>query len=65
MRVREKGFTLGCAEDVFPYHELSASFDAEGATRRQAIFERNKALFEKKWGTWKPHVYRAESLLRP
>ena len=65
LRVRGQGFTIGCAEDVFVYHELSASFDAEGATRRQAIFERNKALFEKKWGTWKPHVYRAESLPRP
>lgn len=64
LRVKEKGFTIGCAEDVFTYHELSASFDAEGATRRQMIFERNKALFEKKWGTWKPHVYRAESLPR-
>jgi hypothetical protein len=50
---------------VFVYHELSASFDAEGATRRQAIFARNKALFEKKWGAWKPHVYREESLPRP
>jgi GT2 family glycosyltransferase/glycosyltransferase involved in cell wall biosynthesis len=64
LRVREKGLTIGCAEDVFTYHELSASFDAEGATRRQAIFERNKALFEKKWGAWKPHVYRPESLPR-
>jgi GT2 family glycosyltransferase/glycosyltransferase involved in cell wall biosynthesis len=65
LRVREKGFAIGCAEDVFVYHELSASFDAEGAIRRQAIFDRNKALFEKKWGTWKPHVYRAESRPRP
>jgi GT2 family glycosyltransferase len=65
LRVRDKGWTIGCAEDVFVYHELSASFDAEGAARRAAIFERNKALFEKKWGPWKPHVYRAESLPRP
>ena len=65
LRVREKGWTIGCSEDVFVYHELSASFDAEGATRRQAIFARNKALFEKKWGAWTPHVYREESLPRP
>jgi GT2 family glycosyltransferase len=65
LRVREKGWTIGCAEDVFVYHELSASFDAEGAARRAAIFERNKALFEKKWGPWKPHIYREESLPRP
>jgi GT2 family glycosyltransferase len=65
LRVRDKGWTIACAEDVFVYHELSASFDAEGATRRQAIFARNKALFEKKWGAWTPHVYREESLPRP
>jgi len=65
LRVRDKGWAIGCAEDVFVYHELSASFDAEGAARRQAIFARNKALFEKKWGTWTPHVYREESLPRP
>jgi GT2 family glycosyltransferase/glycosyltransferase involved in cell wall biosynthesis len=65
LRVREKGWSIGCAEDVFVFHELSASFDAEGSARRQSIFERNKALFEKKWGTWKPHVYRPESLPRP
>lgn len=62
LRVRALGMTIGCAEDVFVYHELSASFDKLSVTRRQAVFERNKALFEKKWGAWKPHVYRAESL---
>ena len=61
LRVRDQGYTVGCAEDVFVYHELSASFDAEGAARRQAIFQRNKALFEKKWGAWTPHAYREES----
>lgn len=62
LRIKELGLTVGCAEDVFVYHELSASFDKLSVARRQAIFERNKALFEQKWGTWKPHVYRAESL---
>ncbi|MBD8049726.1 glycosyltransferase [Limnohabitans radicicola] len=62
LRVKALGLTIGCAEDVFVYHELSASFDKLSVTRRQAVFERNKALFEQKWGTWKPHVYRAESL---
>jgi GT2 family glycosyltransferase/glycosyltransferase involved in cell wall biosynthesis len=62
LRIKALGLTIGCAEDVFVYHELSASFDKVGVARRQAIFERNKALFEKKWGTWQPHVYRAESL---
>lgn len=62
LRIKELGLHIGCAEDVFVYHELSASFDKVSSSRRQAIFERNKALFELKWGAWKPHVYRAESL---
>ena len=62
LRIKALGLKIGCAEDVFVYHELSASFDKVGVSRRQAIFERNKALFEQKWGPWKPHVYRAESL---
>lgn len=62
LRIKALGLHIGCAEDVFVYHELSASFDKVSTSRRQAIFERNKALFEQKWGPWKPHVYRAESL---
>lgn len=64
LRVRAAGWRIACAEDVFVYHELSASFDREGAARRQEIFERNKRLFEDKWGPWKPHEYRSESLPR-
>ena len=64
LRVRELSLEIGCAEDVFVYHELSATFDQEGQARRQAIFNRNKKLFEEKWGTWKPHTYRPESLPR-
>lgn len=62
LRIKALGLSIGCAEDVFVYHELSASFDKLSIERRQAVFERNKALFEQKWGAWKPHVYRAESL---
>ena len=62
LRIKDLGLSVGCAEDVFVYHELSASFDKVSTSRRQAIFERNKALFEKKWGPWQPHVYRTESL---
>jgi GT2 family glycosyltransferase len=62
LRVKQEGWTIGCAEDVFVYHELSASFGREEPAHRKAIFDRNKRLFEEKWGTWKPHVYRAESL---
>ena len=64
LRLREARMHVGCAEDVFVYHELSASFNAESAARRQQIFERNRKLFEEKWGPWKPHTYRPESLPR-
>ncbi len=64
MRLREAGLRVGCAEDVFVYHELSASFNAESHARRQAIFERSRKLYEEKWGPWKPHTYRPESLPR-
>ncbi len=60
-RVRRAGWAAGCAEDVFVYHELSASFDKEEPAHRKAIFERNKHLYEAKWGPWKPHTYRPES----
>jgi hypothetical protein len=40
------------------HHQLSASFDQLKADRRKALFERNKAIYEAKWGTWAPHVYR-------
>jgi GT2 family glycosyltransferase/glycosyltransferase involved in cell wall biosynthesis len=62
LRLQEAGLHVGCAEDVFVFHELSASFNAESHARRQQIFERNRKLFEEKWGPWKPHTYRRESL---
>lgn len=64
MRVRANGWRIGCAEDVFVYHELSATFNAEGMARRQSLFDRNRKLFEEKWGPWRPHTYRRESLPR-
>ncbi len=57
-RIEEIGLRIVCAEDVFVHHHLSASFDKVQLDRRQKLFERNKALYEKKWGIWKPHRYR-------
>ena len=59
LRIRNAGLRLACAEDVFVYHELSASFDQLSVAKRQAIFDRNKAIFEAKWGPWVPHKYRS------
>jgi GT2 family glycosyltransferase len=56
-RVREQGFGIAIAEDVFVHHRLSASFDQLGP-ERLAVFQRNKALFEEKWGAWRPHRQR-------
>lgn len=61
-RVLNHGWKIGCAEDVFVYHELSASFNAEGQARRHELLEKNRKLFEEKWGPWTPHRYRRESL---
>ena len=57
-RVEAAGLQIRCAEDVFIHHHLSASFNAIGAERKQALFEKNKALYEAKWGAWQPHAYR-------
>ncbi|WP_057627292.1 glycosyltransferase [Stenotrophomonas terrae] len=57
-RLEQAGFSRLCAEDVFVHHHLSASFGKLKAEARQALFEKNKALYEAKWGPWVPHDYR-------
>lgn len=57
-RIDEAGMRCVCAEDVFIHHHLSASFDKLKQERRQELFERNKAIYEAKWGPWLPHTYR-------
>lgn len=59
-RVEQLGLSIACAEDVFVHHHLSASFNALKADQKQALFERNKAIYEAKWGQWQPHNYRPE-----
>jgi GT2 family glycosyltransferase len=60
-RVQQAGLKVACAEDVFVHHHLSASFNQVGAERKKELFERNKAIYEAKWGTWEPHAYRLVS----
>ncbi|MES2634419.1 MAG: glycosyltransferase [Pseudomonadota bacterium] len=57
-RARAAGWRLAIAEDVFVHHHLSASFDKLKSSVRQALFEKNKEIYERKWGPWVPHVYR-------
>ena len=64
-RVAQAGFRIAIAEDVFVHHHLSASFDTLDQSRRQALFDRNKALYEEKWGEWTPHRYRDNAMRAP
>lgn len=61
MRLHAAQLDVRCAEDVFVHHHLSASFNKLKAETKQALFDRNRALYEAKWGPWTPHVYRKES----
>jgi len=58
-RIEQAGLAIACADDVFVHHHLSASFDTLKADQKQALFERNKAIYESKWGEWQPHAYRS------
>ncbi len=58
-RVEQAGWSVACADDVFVHHHLSASFNALGDDAKQHLFERNKALYEERWGAWIPHTYRS------
>lgn len=54
-RVRLAGYRVVCAEDSFVHHFGQASFASLGAERLQEIWDRNRAVYEKKWGTsWRP-----------
>ncbi|MDX2165105.1 MAG: glycosyltransferase [Gammaproteobacteria bacterium] len=57
-RVRVSGYQIQCARDVFVHHHLSASFDKMTTKAREALFQKNKILFEKKWGAWEGHSHK-------
>ncbi|MEO8013508.1 MAG: glycosyltransferase [Polaromonas sp.] len=57
-RIDQIGLRVACAEDVFIHHHLSASFNKLRSADRQALFDQNKLIYEKKWGAWAPHAYR-------
>lgn len=58
MRVLEAGWKIAVVEDSFVHHHLSASFNKLKDNKKQELMDRNKAIFESKWGEWKPHKYR-------
>ena len=57
-KVEAAGLRIGCAEDVFVHHHLSASFNKLNEGLRRILFERNRAIYERHWGKWIPHFYR-------
>jgi len=61
-RIRQAGFRIGIADDVFIHHELSASFNALASTKRSELFQVNLKRYEEKWGRWIPHQYRKQSV---
>lgn len=55
-RVRNAGYRVICANDVFVHHQGSASFSKLSPAEYQNLFELNKRLYEEKWGEpWVPH----------
>lgn len=62
--IRTRGFICAVAEDAFVHHHLSATFSKIDDAERKKLFDDNKAIFESKWGPWKPHEYR-DNRLKP
>ena len=55
-RVRLAGYRVICAEDVFVHHIGQASFSKLTPAAYDALWKRNQAYFEEKWGVqWEPH----------
>jgi 2-polyprenyl-3-methyl-5-hydroxy-6-metoxy-1,4-benzoquinol methylase/GT2 family glycosyltransferase len=55
-RVEELGYKIICARDSFVHHEGRASFKLLGEDRYLKIFQKNRKVYEEKWGKWKPHI---------
>jgi GT2 family glycosyltransferase len=59
-RARAAGYRVVCTEESFVHHFGQASFKKLiDNGEYQAIWDRNQAYFESKWGKWKPHVLKA------
>lgn len=60
LRLRAAGYRVVCAEDAYVHHVGQGSFQSLPPREYQALWERNQAYYEKKWGRrWRPHTTRA------
>jgi GT2 family glycosyltransferase len=61
LRLKQKGYRILCAEDVFIHHWGSASFSRLPRLEYLALFSENWTRFEQKWGIkWYPPTYRQD-----
>jgi hypothetical protein len=62
-RVRQAGWRVVCAEDVFVHHFGEATLGPLVASGRyRQVFEHNRRRFEEKWGlSWQAHERRVDS----
>ena len=61
-RIKAAGYKVICAEDAFVHHYGRASFSKLPLPEYEALFVRNRRLYEEKWGEpWIPHQWRAPS----
>lgn len=60
LRVRQAGYRVVCAEDAYIHHVGQGSFRKLSAEEYEALWQRNQAHYERKWGRkWKPHTMRS------
>ncbi len=65
-RVIAAGYQIRCARDSFVHHAGSASFKKLASDDYFQLFERNRQLYEEKWGElWQPHEDEAAKALLP
>jgi GT2 family glycosyltransferase/glycosyltransferase involved in cell wall biosynthesis len=58
-RARAAGYRVVCTEESFVHHAGQAAFrKLIESGEYQAVWDRNQAYYESKWGKWKPHVHR-------
>ena len=58
LRIRQAGYRIAVAEDVFIHHFGKSGFKILGDERYLALFEENKEKFQAKWHIkWEQHVF--------